>query len=470
MSFGKHTYGRPNIIWGWGKAKFVCGNFCSIADNVTICLGGNHNINWITTFPFGTTSKDIFNSFNVDDHGHPFTKGDVIVGNDVWIAFNVTITSGVTIGDGAVIAMNSHVVNNIEPYAIYGGNPAKLIRYRFKKEQIDKLLEIKWWNWDDEKINKIVPLLCNEDIDKFINSVLPKKIYPITFSIPESKIVDSIQPKTKLISNLIPGKLSTYIYTNETDYYNEYKQSIFATTTKKAGWDCMRHYEIMANGCIPYFPNIEKCPQNTMALLPKELILSGNKLYNRLQSKSMDDLTSDERSECKNLATELVNYTRIHLTTTKLAQYILDKSNHSSVKRILFLSGRTDPDYLRCITLHGFKILYGSECHDYPKIPHIYKLKSIDYSKLYGKGITYTNNLNPELHNDEFDKTVETDIKDKKYDIIIYGSYHRGRPFYDLVTSIYKPDEIIMLCGEDIHDCDYKYWLEKGHQLFVREF
>lgn len=82
--------------------------------------------------------------------------------------------SGVTVGDRAVIATNSLVVKNVEPYAIYGGNPAKLIRYRFTKEQIEKLLEIKWWNWDDDKINKYVPKLCNEDIDAFIQEVYPK--------------------------------------------------------------------------------------------------------------------------------------------------------------------------------------------------------------------------------------------------------------------------------------------------------
>ena len=79
--------------------------------------------------------------------------------------------SGVTIGDGVVIAHNSHVVKNVEPYSLVGGNPAKLIKYRFTQEQIKDLLEIKWWNWDDDKINKFSPLLCNSNIDEFIKSV-----------------------------------------------------------------------------------------------------------------------------------------------------------------------------------------------------------------------------------------------------------------------------------------------------------
>lgn len=80
--------------------------------------------------------------------------------------------SGVTIGDGAVIANNSHVVKNVEPYSLVGGNPAKLIKYRFNQEQINKLLEIKWWNWDDEKINKFTNKLCNNNIDEFIKIAL----------------------------------------------------------------------------------------------------------------------------------------------------------------------------------------------------------------------------------------------------------------------------------------------------------
>jgi len=168
MSFGKYTYGKPQIFWANDNAKLVVGNFCSIAENVTIYLGGNHRTDWVTTYPFGHINQNIFNNFN--GYGHPSTKGDVIVGNDVWIGKNVTIMSGTTIGDGAVIANNSHVVKNIEPYSLVGGNPAKLIKYRFTPEQIDQLLEIKWWNWDDAKINNFSPLLCNPDIDEFIKS------------------------------------------------------------------------------------------------------------------------------------------------------------------------------------------------------------------------------------------------------------------------------------------------------------
>lgn len=167
MTVGKYTYGSPQIYWKNGNSRLVVGKFCSIAKNVKIYLGGNHRIDWVTTYPFGHIHQKTFNKFN--GAGHPHTKGNVIIGNDVWIGDNVTIMSGVTIGDGAVIANNSHVVKHVEPYSLIGGNPAKLIKYRFTPQQIEQLLKIKWWFWDDAKINRFTPLLCNTNIDEFIN-------------------------------------------------------------------------------------------------------------------------------------------------------------------------------------------------------------------------------------------------------------------------------------------------------------
>ena len=170
---GKHSYGKPQIFhWGEG-AKLIIGNFCSIAKGCKIYLGGNHRTDWVTTYPFGHISKKIFNKFR--GKGHPSTKGNVIIGNDVWIGGNVTIMSGVKIGDGAVIANNSHIIKDVRPYNIVGGNPQQFIKLRFTEKQIDDLLKIKWWLWEDEKINNHTKLLCNTNINNFIDTVLYKK-------------------------------------------------------------------------------------------------------------------------------------------------------------------------------------------------------------------------------------------------------------------------------------------------------
>ena len=295
-------------------------------------------------------------------------------------------------------------------------------------------------------------------------------LHPITFCIAEEKVIDIIPSKTKMVSDLIPGKQSTYIYTTEQDYYNEYRSSLFAITTKKGGWDCMRHYEILANGCIPLFTDIDKCPINTLALFPKELMMNAHSLYNMLAPKqNVRALTDKDWTEYNKLVSQLLEYTRSYLTTRKLAEYILIKSGHKEAKRILFLSAYTGPDYLRCVILHGFKQLVGKQCHDYPKVPHIYKSNTINYSKLYGKGISYTNLLESVNHDDSLDPIIEEQIKTHQFDIVIYGSYHRGMPYLDLVNKFYTPDKIILLCGEDIESCNYASWVSKGYTVFVRE-
>ena len=294
-------------------------------------------------------------------------------------------------------------------------------------------------------------------------------INPITFSIAEEKIISYIPKKIKILSSLIPGDGTTYIYNNEIDYYNEYRQSYFAKTTKKSGWDCMRHYEILANGCIPYFPDLEKCSKKTLALFPKDLIYEGNNLYNKFSEKNIDDLTITDINEYNILVEKLLNYTKNYLTTSKMAKYILEKTNHKNAKKILYLSGDTSPDYLRCVTLHGFKELLGKSCHDYPKILHIYKSNDINYKNLYGKGFTYTNLLDSNLLDNNLDNNIEECIKNKYYDIVIYGSYHRGTPYIDLINKIYKPNEIIFICGEDIHNCNYSTLTNYGYNVFVRE-
>jgi acetyltransferase-like isoleucine patch superfamily enzyme len=165
-SKGKYSYidNDDMEISSYCGAAVEIGSFCSIAKGVKIFTGGNHRTDWITTYPFGHMHRDVFDTFS--GKGHPATNGDVIIGNDVWIGANATIMSGVNIGDGSVIANNAHVVKDVEPYTIVGGNPAKFIKKRFSDEVINKLLKLKWWHFDDEEIKQICPLLCSTNFDE----------------------------------------------------------------------------------------------------------------------------------------------------------------------------------------------------------------------------------------------------------------------------------------------------------------
>ena len=152
ISLGRYSYcGAEVIDYELKKNIVTIGNFCSVGKNSKFYLanGIGHDKTFISTFPFGILHKDKFNVINNSSN----TNGDIIIGNDVWIGENVIIMSGVKIGDGSIIANNSHIIKNIEPYSIIGGNPGYIIRKRFNDEQISKLLEIKWWDWNDEKIN-----------------------------------------------------------------------------------------------------------------------------------------------------------------------------------------------------------------------------------------------------------------------------------------------------------------------------
>lgn len=143
------------------------GKFNSLADNIECVFGRNHNYKKINT-----GALDLFlkrNNTSIPDSDTDFTqKGTIIIQNDVWIGSNVTIMPGVVIRNGAVIARNSHVVSDVPPYAIVGGNPAKIIGYRFSSEQIKKLQKIAWWNWDTQKLLENAPSFA-DDIDIFCN-------------------------------------------------------------------------------------------------------------------------------------------------------------------------------------------------------------------------------------------------------------------------------------------------------------
>jgi acetyltransferase-like isoleucine patch superfamily enzyme len=160
---GRWTYGDLRV-WSWDEgATLRIGAFCSFASRVQVFLGGEHRLDWVTTFPF----SQFWDAARAIP-GHPRTKGDVIIGNDVWIGAEAMILSGVTIGDGAVIGARAVVTKDIAPYAIVAGSPAALVRMRFDDATIARLLRLKWWTWDDGRIERRMRLLLSGKIEEFL--------------------------------------------------------------------------------------------------------------------------------------------------------------------------------------------------------------------------------------------------------------------------------------------------------------
>ena len=178
-------------------------------------------------------------------------------------------------------------------------------------------------------------------------------VLPISFAVPREKILENINEKPiNLLAPLVPGRLSTYIYNDEKTYYDMYSNSIFAITNKKLGWDCLRHYEILMNGCIPLFFNIENCPKLILKTLPKERLseiyssfhnilslyspfkiykkkfLSIKKIFSYIPNMFKNKSTSAflrENSNVLEIKNELLNFTQQNLTTEILAKYVLNK-------------------------------------------------------------------------------------------------------------------------------------------------
>lgn len=160
----KGTYGDIRAI---SYSKYDCnlfiGKYCSIAKNTTFLLGGEHNYKTLSSFPF----KKIYS--NTDE---AFSKGDIIVDDDVWIGYGATILSGVHIGQGAIIGACSVITKDVPPYAIVGGNPAKIIKYRFSNEIIEKLMKIDFNKINvnnKENLNLLYKEITVKNIDKIVS-------------------------------------------------------------------------------------------------------------------------------------------------------------------------------------------------------------------------------------------------------------------------------------------------------------
>ena len=145
--------------------RLIIGKFCSIATGAIFMMGGNqgHNYQWIAAYPLDSFDEDFEGYLSTDPKAHKL-KGDTVLGYDVWIGAVSMIMPGVHIADGAVIAARTVVTKNIGPYEIWGGNPARLIKKRFSDKDIQKLLQIKWWDWDVATLKRNLAALRSSDV------------------------------------------------------------------------------------------------------------------------------------------------------------------------------------------------------------------------------------------------------------------------------------------------------------------
>ena len=178
ISIGDYTYyddaedpagfEKNNVLFNYPEFgdRLIIGKFCAIASGVRFIMGpANHRISSVTTYPFhvfgGAWAE------RTPPHMDPLPrKGDTVIGNDVWIGRESVILPGVKIGDGAIVAACSVVSRDIPPYAVFGGNPARLVKMRFDQELIGLLLRFRWWDLDGEELAELLPLLCDPNLEK----------------------------------------------------------------------------------------------------------------------------------------------------------------------------------------------------------------------------------------------------------------------------------------------------------------
>ena len=162
---GPENFEEYNVLYNYDftKVKLVFGKFCAIAAETRFIMTGDHKLDGFSTFPFPIFQNGWEDVYSIADLP---TKGDIIVGNDVWFGYDSLIKGGVTIGDGAIIASRTVVVKDVPAYSIVAGNPAKVVKMRFDDKTIERLLKISWWDWPIEKINQNLPLISGADIDK----------------------------------------------------------------------------------------------------------------------------------------------------------------------------------------------------------------------------------------------------------------------------------------------------------------
>lgn len=268
---------------------------------------------------------------------------------------------------------------------------------------------------------------------------LTEYAYPLSYSIPNECFADGEVTKTKLFADIIPGKQDTYVYDNQADYYRGYQEALFGYTYCKGGWDCLRHYEIIANRCIPYFLNLDACPVDGLSTFPKELVL-----------RAMRELDEGVLSLAKyqQYLEQLMSHARQRMTCQSAARYFLSTMEQRSAHRIgvgpkVLMINVGSVNYSRETLSIGLRQVLGADFVDFPRNEKLYD----------GTDFTY-----PGVVSDEgIDRScVKQRIARKEFDYVVIASVdHASKlklskiPFWRAINKHYDMRQIAFVFGGD---------------------
>jgi hypothetical protein len=305
---------------------------------------------------------------------------------------------------------------------------------------------------ENDTLNYVTPLDHDEVHNLDINN---NSVFPLSFCIPDECVVEEIPEKIYLLASLIPGDTSTYIFNKyqEKEYNDMYRKSRFAITKMKGGWDCLRHYEILMNGCIPLFENLKDCPRDTLTSYPKHLNDEAYELFNNWV----------ENEECINkyniLCSHFLEHTRKNCTTSACAKYFLKNiRNGDKIKNVLLITGNCGVNYNRETLWIGLKrhikSIHGVAV-EYEKMPFLYDdFDNLSENNYYRNNCyTFPKRLQKDDDYNMSEHEIIEKINNNFWDLIIYGKVGPDEfctfPFYDIVKTKYNKNKIAFIYGGD---------------------
>ena len=304
-------------------------------------------------------------------------------------------------------------------------------------------------------------------------------LFPLSYCFPDDLFVNEVPEKEKIFANYLPG--AKYSFTDSNEYLKEYRQSIFGVTSKKCGWDCYRHLEIMSQGCFPYFQDIELIPKNTMMHYPKDFM---KEMMLKYSTKSFLNIKKNSMSGLKSDIANMLKITKDNLSGTAMIKYILNLSKKQDSKKILYTNSWSG--YIgHNLTIAGKKI-YGKNFVD--RYPTDYLYSDYPQEKIkdqYGYGFNYTRLIDPSLRSVLSEDEIKEQISSRDFDCIFYGSCMEKKiEDIDFIKNYYEPEEIIYICEFDCsplndpdvgwtvydnHYCNIRFPIDNKSYFFMRE-